>query len=70
MRGRQGERTVERFFDTGADQVLSWCPTCNIQFGEAVIPGKPVDDNFGMDDVFGVSRKPDGRINEAVRASG
>lgn len=46
--GRQGERTVERFFDTGADQVLSWCPTCNIQFGEAVIPGKPVDDNFGM----------------------
>jgi heterodisulfide reductase subunit D len=45
--GRQGDRTAERFFGTGADQVLSWCPTCNIQFGEAVLPGKQ-EENMGM----------------------
>jgi len=36
--GRQGERTVDRFFGTGAPEVLAWCPTCQIQFGETAIP--------------------------------
>ncbi len=46
--GRQGNRTVERFFDTGAAEVLSWCPTCQIQLGESVLPGQEVEDPFAM----------------------
>jgi len=36
--GRQGYRTIERFAATGASQVLAWCPTCQIQFGETMLP--------------------------------
>jgi hypothetical protein len=36
--GRQGYRTIERFVATGASEVLSWCPTCQIQFGETLLP--------------------------------
>ncbi len=46
--GRQGERTVDRFFGTGASEVLSWCPTCQIQLGESVLPAQDTDDPFGM----------------------
>jgi len=35
---RQGARTLERFGASGAPQVLSWCPTCQIQFQETSIP--------------------------------
>jgi len=34
--GRQAGRTIERFAETGASEVLSWCPTCQIQFGETI----------------------------------
>ena len=34
--GRQAGRTIERFAETGAAEVLAWCPTCHIQFGETV----------------------------------
>jgi ferredoxin len=37
--GRQGYRTIERFAATGTSQVLAWCPTCQIQFGETLLPG-------------------------------
>ena len=30
---------MQRFAQTGAAEVLSWCPTCNIQFGETLLPG-------------------------------
>lgn len=46
--GRQGDRTVDRFFGTGAEQVLSWCPTCQIQLGESVLPAQETADPFGM----------------------
>ena len=46
--GRLGERTVDRFFGTGAPQVLSWCPTCQIQLGETVLPAQEPADPFGM----------------------
>lgn len=36
--GRVGGRTVMRFAATGAPRVLTWCPTCNIQLGEIVMP--------------------------------
>ncbi|MCB1742704.1 MAG: (Fe-S)-binding protein [Gammaproteobacteria bacterium] len=36
--GRQALRTLQRLAGPGAGQVLSWCPTCQIQFGETVIP--------------------------------
>ena len=35
---RQAAHTMRRFTETGASEVLSWCPTCEIQFGETLIP--------------------------------
>jgi len=46
--GRQGGRTLDRFFGTGADEVLSWCPTCDVQLGEAMLPSQPSNGAFGM----------------------
>ena len=46
--GRQGGRTLDRFFGTGADEVLSWCPTCDVQLGETVLPSQPSSGAFGM----------------------
>ena len=36
--GRQAITTIERFHQTGASEVLAWCPTCQIQFGEIALP--------------------------------
>jgi heterodisulfide reductase subunit D len=36
--GRVGGNTVAGFAATGATRVLTWCPTCNIQLGEMVMP--------------------------------
>jgi hypothetical protein len=36
--GRQAFTTLDKFVDTKASEVVSWCPTCQIQFGETVIP--------------------------------
>ena len=36
--GRVGGNSVAGFAATGADRVLTWCPTCNIQLGEIVMP--------------------------------
>jgi Fe-S oxidoreductase len=36
--GRVGGGTVAGFAATGAPRVLTWCPTCNIQLGEIVMP--------------------------------
>ncbi len=38
--GRVGYRTTDRFAETGARTVLSWCPTCQVQLGENVLPGR------------------------------
>ena len=37
--GRIAYRTVERLAGAG-NRVLSWCPTCQVQLGEIVVPGK------------------------------
>ncbi len=37
--GRVAYRTVERLAGAGG-RVLSWCPTCQVQLGEIVVPGK------------------------------
>ena len=47
--GRQAYKTVERFAETKTSEVLSWCPTCQIQFSELSLPsygsaGAPVFD--------------------------
>jgi Fe-S oxidoreductase len=39
--GRVGSNTVAGFAATGAEKVLTWCPTCNIQLGEIVMPTAP-----------------------------
>ena len=36
--GRVGSNSVAGFAATGAAKVLTWCPTCNIQLGEIVMP--------------------------------
>ncbi|HSE92900.1 MAG TPA: (Fe-S)-binding protein [Methylomirabilota bacterium] len=36
--GRIGGNTVAGFAGTGIPRVLTWCPTCNIQLGEIVMP--------------------------------
>lgn len=38
--GRIAYRTTDRFAMYGAKKVLSWCPTCHIQLGETVLPGR------------------------------
>ena len=36
--GRVGVSTVEGFAGTGIPRVLTWCPTCNLQLGEILMP--------------------------------
>ena len=36
--GRIGNRTTDRFRATGTKRVLSWCPTCQVQLGENLLP--------------------------------
>jgi heterodisulfide reductase subunit D len=47
--GRIGGNTVARFAGTGAPRVLTWCPTCNIQLSEIVMPS--TDANFNLEHV-------------------
>ena len=47
--GRQLMQTAKRYTDTGAAEVISWCPTCHIQFDE--IAGD-VDFGIAMFPVF------------------
>ena len=35
---RIGGSTIAGFAATGAPRVLTWCPTCNLQFGETLMP--------------------------------
>jgi heterodisulfide reductase subunit D len=41
--GRIGGGSVAGFAATGAPRVLTWCPTCNIQLGEIVMPATNPD---------------------------
>ncbi len=36
--GRQALNTLDKLASSKTSQVLSWCPTCQIQFGETMIP--------------------------------
>jgi Fe-S oxidoreductase len=47
--GRIGGNTVAGFAGTGAGRVLTWCPTCNIQLSEIVIPS--TDASFNLQHV-------------------
>jgi Fe-S oxidoreductase len=47
--GRMGGHTVEGFAGTGAPRVLTWCPTCNIQLSEIVMPS--TDAGFNLEHV-------------------
>ena len=38
--GRVAYRTLERLGSGAGGRVLSWCPTCQVQLGEVVAPGK------------------------------
>jgi len=44
--GRIAYRTLERLGSAGG-RVLTWCPTCQVQLGEVVIPGKS-DDHLAL----------------------
>jgi len=46
---RQAGKTMERFAKVGAQDVLSWCPTCQMQFSET-LPSKDADaEGRGLD---------------------
>lgn len=47
--GRIGGNTVAGFAGTGAPRVLTWCPTCNIQLSEIVMPS--TDASFNLEHV-------------------
>jgi Fe-S oxidoreductase len=47
--GRIGVNTVAGFAGAGARRVLTWCPTCNIQLSEIVMPGS--DPGFALEHV-------------------
>ena len=36
--GRQAYATIKRFAETGASEVVSWCPACMVQMGETALP--------------------------------
>jgi Fe-S oxidoreductase len=44
---RQAERTLERFSQSKTSTVLSWCPTCQIQFSEVMSPS--ADESISVD---------------------
>ena len=44
--GRIGGNTVAGFAGTGAPRVLTWCPTCNIQLSEIVMPSTAASFNL------------------------
>ena len=46
--GRIAERTTDRFAATGAGKVLAWCPTCTIQIGENILPGRAAP-SYGLE---------------------
>jgi heterodisulfide reductase subunit D len=45
--GRIGGNTLAGFAGIGASQVLTWCPTCNIQLSEIVMPSMQTGFNLG-----------------------
>jgi Fe-S oxidoreductase len=47
--GQIGGNTVAGFAGTGAPRVLTWCPTCNIQLSEIVMPS--TDASFNLEHV-------------------
>jgi heterodisulfide reductase subunit D len=47
--GRIAGNTVAGFAGTGAPRVLTWCPTCNIQLSEIVMPS--TDASFNLEHV-------------------
>ena len=36
--GKVGYSTIERFAATGACEVVAWCPSCMVQFGDIMLP--------------------------------
>jgi heterodisulfide reductase subunit D len=51
--GRIGYRTAERFGRFRAPKVLSWCPTCQVQMRENILPGHSPDASGDSDFAFG-----------------
>ncbi|HYH43167.1 MAG TPA: heterodisulfide reductase-related iron-sulfur binding cluster, partial [Burkholderiales bacterium] len=49
--GRIAYRTTDRFAATGASKVLAWCPTCTVQLGENVLPGRDAGSQAGSYDM-------------------
>jgi hypothetical protein len=47
--GRIAYRTLDRFGGTSSGKVLSWCPTCQVQLGETVLPGKRAQDESELE---------------------
>lgn len=49
--GRMGAGTLDKFVATGASEILTWCPSCFVNFTEAVIPAHERADGDGVPDM-------------------
>ena len=38
--GKVAYRTTDRFADARAGRILSWCPSCQVQLGDNILPGR------------------------------
>lgn len=48
--GRMGSATLEKFITSGASRVLTWCPSCFVNFTETIIPSfERVDSKKALD---------------------
>ena len=47
--GRQALTTIEKLTGAGTSKVLSWCPTCQIQFSEIIKPSYATGSSNGLD---------------------
>jgi heterodisulfide reductase subunit D len=38
MAGRMGSSTMEKLSHSNSGRVISWCPTCYVQYSETILP--------------------------------
>ena len=70
MAGRMGSNTMEKLSRSKLGQVISWCPSCYVQYTETILPtierqrgSRP----FEMNPVHAISRRPAGAVKAALQ---
>jgi len=73
MSGRMGSNSIEKLSHSRSGQVISWCPSCYVQFTELTLPtierqrgSRP----FEMTPFMRFSRRPAGSVDTAPAGDG